>query len=303
MSTSAFDLTRVADTLRARIDASLTTHCELSDGCPDELRAAIRYSLLAPGKRLRPILVLMATQACGGQVETALPAACALEMVHAYSLVHDDLPAMDDDDLRRGQPTCHKKFGEATAILAGDALLTLAFEVLARETHPPQVAAACCGALARAAGASGMVGGQADDVAGGLLASDHRESRSTKALESIHNRKTGAMISVALRLGALVAEADHAQIEALENYGRCVGLAFQITDDLLDVQGQEAAIGKRVGKDSRRGKLTFPGLFGAEESSRRAEQLIEEATRAIRRFGGSADGLEAVARYVLRRKH
>jgi geranylgeranyl diphosphate synthase type II len=302
VSTSAVDLTRVADTLRARIDASLTASCELGDGCPDELQAAIRYSLLAPGKRLRPILVLMATEACGGQVEAALPAACAVEMVHAYSLVHDDLPAMDDDDLRRGQPTCHKKFSEATAILAGDALLTLAFEVLAREIHPPRVATACCAALARAAGASGMVGGQADDVAGHRVTEDSRESTAVRALESIHHRKTGAMICAALRLGALVAGADQNQIEALENYGRCVGLAFQITDDLLDVQGRETDTGKRVGKDSRCGKLTFPGLLGAEESSRRAEQLIEDATLAIRPFGERADGLEAVARYVLRRK-
>jgi len=160
-------LTEYADQLRARIDAALRTYVELTDGCPAELREAIEYSLLGPGKRLRPMLVLMACQACGGAIEAALPAACAVEMIHAYSLVHDDLPAMDNDDLRRGRPTCHKKFGEAMAILAGDALLTLAFEVLAKKVLPPELAAACCAELAAAAGACNLVGGQVDDMQAG----------------------------------------------------------------------------------------------------------------------------------------
>ncbi len=281
--------------LRQRVDAALRSYCALIAGCPDDLAVAIRYSLLAPGKRLRPILVLMASEACGVSGDAAMPAACAVEMVHAYSLVHDDLPAMDDDDLRRGQPTCHKKFGEAMAILAGDALLTLAFETVARDIRPADVAAACCQALAVAAGPGGMVGGQADDCMGRL------EDGSVESLESIHNRKTGRMIRVSLQLGAMVAGADEEQTNALDEYGRRLGLAFQITDDLLDVSGEETSTGKRVGKDSQRGKLTFPGLLGIEESYRRAERLIDEARGAIEPFGSQGNGLEAVARYVLSR--
>ena len=289
------DLTfcEIADRLRQRVNASLVGYCQPREGCPDDLSQAIRYSLLAPGKRLRPILVLMAAEACGTSGDEAMPAACAVEMVHAYSLVHDDLPAMDDDDLRRGQPTCHKKYGESMAILAGDALLTLAFETLALHIRPHQIAVACCEVLARSAGSSGMVGGQADDCMGRL------EDGNIETLESIHNRKTGQMIRVSLQLGALVAGADDTQITALDEFGRRLGLAFQITDDLLDVRGEEAATGKRVGKDSRRGKLTFPGLLGMDESYRRAERLIEQACRAIEPFGRQGHGLEAVARYVL----
>ena len=293
--TSDLTLREIADPLRQRVNASLGGYCTPSEGFPDDLLQAIRYSLLAPGKRLRPILVLMAAEACGASDDEAMPAACAVEMVHAYSLVHDDLPAMDDDDLRRGQPTCHKKYGEALAILAGDALLTLAFETLARQIRPPQVAVACCEALARAAGSCGMVGGQADDCMGRL------EHGSIETLESIHNRKTGQLIRASLKLGALVAGADDTQVVALDEYGRRLGLAFQITDDLLDVRGDEAATGKRVGKDSHRGKLTFPGLLGMDESYRRAERLIDEACRAIKPFGRQGHGLEAVARYVLAR--
>lgn len=283
-----------ASQLRNQIDAALQTEVRRADSSPAKLAEAIRYSLLAPGKRLRPMLVLMAARACGGSVEAAMPAACAVEMIHAYSLVHDDLPAMDDDDLRRGRPTCHKQFGEAIAILVGDALLTLAFEVLARGMDP-QVAAACCATLAEAAGACGMVGGQADDVAG------PGSEGGLERLESIHHRKTGALIAVSLRLGALAAGADARRMAALQQYGRRLGMAFQITDDLLDVQSNEAAVGKRVGKDADRGKLTFPGLLGTEESTRRAEQLIAEACGALSPLGAGTDDLEALARYVLER--
>src|SRR5438874_6494292 len=194
------------------------------------------YSLFAPGKRLRPLLVTFACEAAGGTADQALPAACAVEMVHTYSLVHDDLPAMDDDDMRRGQPTCHKKFGEALAILAGDALLTLAFQVLA-EGYPAS-AAACCVELARAAGAAGMVGGQVDDLA--WEREEALQQRTLAGLEDLHGRKTGALIRASLRLGALAAHAGTstgpapALLDHLDAYGRCLGLAFQITDDLLD---------------------------------------------------------------------
>ena len=277
------------------LEAALRQHMELGDGCPAQLRRAMQYSLLGPGKRLRPLLVLMAAEACGGTIEAAMPAACAVEMIHAYSLIHDDLPAMDDDDLRRGRPTCHKQFGEATAILAGDGLQALAFEVLARHVRPVEAAVECCRVLAQAAGACQLVGGQADDIAGGLEGSSQGE------VEWIHRRKTGALIQASLRLGATVARAGPVRQEALARYGRCLGLAFQITDDLLDVCGQEARVGKRVCKDSERGKVTFPALLGIERSVERAKQLVEEACAALAPLGAAAASLEALARYVLER--
>jgi geranylgeranyl diphosphate synthase, type II len=255
-------------------------------------------------------LVLLAAEACGSDIVAAIPAACAVEMVHTYSLIHDDLPAMDDDDLRRGRPTCHKAFDEATAILAGDALLTLAFEVLGKEIRPPDVAAACCVALARAAGPCNMVGGQADDVAAEQrlekVAGNNEQChdavpRDLASLESIHNRKTGAMIQVSLKLGALVAGASTDQLNALDNYGHRIGLTFQITDDLLDVRSSEAAMGKRVGKDAEMGKLTFPGLLGIDQSAQYARQLIMEAGQDIACLGAKGVSLRALATYVLER--
>lgn len=279
---------------RPRIERALDAYCGPRHGCPARLGEAIRYSLLAPGKRLRPLLVLMAAEACGGSQEAALPAACAVEMVHAYSLIHDDLPAMDNDDLRRGRPTNHKVFGEGLAILAGDALLTMAFEVLARDVRPPATAAACCAALAESAGPAALVGGQADDLA-------EKPAADLETLESIHRRKTGAMFLVSLRLGGLVAGADDAQLAALESYGRPLGLAFQIMDDVLDATGDEVAVGKRVGKDVDRGKLTFPGLLGVEASRGRAEALVAQACAALAPLGPAAEGLESLARFVLER--
>lgn len=255
----------------------------------------MRYSLLSPGKRLRPILTLMAAEACRGSIEAAMPAACAVEMIHAYSLIHDDLPAMDDDDLRRGRPTCHKVFGEAMAILAGDALLTLAFEVIAKGVQPPAMAAACCAALAEAAGPCQLVGGQADDVAGQGGAAD------SASLESIHHRKTGAMFRVSLRLGAMTAGADRREWNALDDYGCRLGLAFQITDDLLDVRSDEATTGKRVGKDAEMGKLTYPGLLGIEPSEAYAAQLVSQACEALEPLGPGADGLRALALHIRQR--
>jgi geranylgeranyl diphosphate synthase type II len=295
------------DELRPQIDAALSHYCDLALGCPSELRQAMRYSLLAPGKRLRPMLVLMSAEACGGDIFSALPAACGVEMVHAYSLIHDDLPAMDNDALRRGLPTCHREFGEALAILAGDALLALAFQVIAQRVQPPPVAACCCAALAEAAGPCNLVGGQADDILGKLaIASGTSDQlpaeQALELLESIHNRKTGAMIRVSLRLGALVAGAGPASLAALERFGDCLGLAFQITDDLLDVRGDEVDVGKRVHKDSEQGKLTFPGLIGVDQSIRRAEELVREACAEIQPLGARAASLEAMARYVLERQ-
>ncbi len=297
VETSGIAVDAYACEARQEINAALLRWTEFDDDCPPKLRDAIRHSLMAPGKRLRPLLVLMAAEACGTDRGRAMPAACAVEMVHTYSLIHDDLPAMDDDDLRRGQPTCHRQFDEATAILAGDALLTRAFEITSTEITPSAVATRCCAELARAAGASGMVAGQVDDLAaetgnGGLT-----------ELEAIHRRKTGAMFRVSLRLGAIVAEAANGPLQHLDAYGQKMGLAFQIIDDLLDVRGSEAAMGKRTGKDSGRGKLTFPRLLGLEASQTRARQLIDDACFELREFGPRALPLEALARYVLERNH
>jgi geranylgeranyl diphosphate synthase type II len=270
------------------------------DGCPAPLTEAMRYSVLASGKRLRPLLVLLAAEAAGGSEQTALPAAASVEFVHVYSLIHDDLPAMDDDDMRRGQPTCHKQFGEAMAILAGDALLTLAFQVLA-EAYPPATAAGCCLELARGAGACGMVGGQVDDLAwekrGGSLAD----------LESLHARKTGALFRACLRLGVWVAQGewpggpDAQLLERLDAYGRCFGQAFQITDDLLDVEGNDDQAGKRVHKDQARGKLTYPGFLGTTESRRRAEDLCRQAGEHVRPLGPAGNRLSELVPCILER--
>jgi geranylgeranyl diphosphate synthase, type II len=288
-------LDNYSETLYPRIEAALDGYSDLGEGCPVKLREAMRYSLLAPGKRLRPMLTILAAESCGGSVEAAMPAACAVEMVHAYSLIHDDLPAIDDDDLRRGRPTCHIAFDEATAILAGDALLALAFEVLAKHIHPPDAAATCCAALAEASGACNLVGGQADDMHG------LNSAVSPELLESIDRRKTGALIQAALRLGGIVARADDRQIAVLEQYGRNVGLAFQIIDDLLDVQSSQQSVGKRVGKDAKQGKLTFPGVLGIDQSAHYAGELIDNACEALLSLGDRAAGLDALARYVLKR--
>jgi len=287
---------------RDAIDVALARYAQFDADCPAHLAEAIRYSLLAPGKRLRPQLVLMAAAACGDASDSAMPAACAVEMIHAYSLVHDDLPAMDDDDLRRGRPTCHKKFGEAVAILVGDALQARAFEILATELVPATVAAQCCAVLGRAAGASALVGGQAADLEA-EAAAENQAAGSVEQLEAIHARKTGALIIASLELGGLVAGAPRTQLNALTGFGSKLGLAFQITDDLLDVSGQEAAVGKRVAKDAVCGKLTYPGLIGVENSRKRAETLIEDACAMIEVFGPHADPLRALAKFVVNRKN
>lgn len=294
-STLATSFSQFATEVRREVDAALDRYASYDSDCPPALQSAIRHSLLAPCKRLRPLLVLMAVEACGCQRQRGLAAACAVEMVHTYSLIHDDLPAMDDDDLRRGRPSCHAAFGEATAILAGDALLAQAFEVLARDIEPPEIAARCCAELAQAAGASALVGGQTDD-----LAAEH-QTLSIEELERIHRRKTGALFRVSLRLGGIVAQAEESELAALDLYGRKMGLAFQIIDDLLDLKGDEAALGKRTGKDNGRGKLTFPGLLGPDESRRRAEQLVSEACQAVADFGPRAEPLSSLAKYVLER--
>jgi geranylgeranyl diphosphate synthase type II len=272
------------------IESALENYTLFPGECPAVLAEAVRYSLLTPGKRLRPMLVMLAAEACGGSAEKTVPAACAVEMIHTYSLIHDDLPSMDDDDTRRGRLTCHKKFGEAVAILAGDALLALAFEVMARDLAPAEVAVACCKTLAHAAGASALVGGQCDDVRAGL------SSGSREMLESIHNRKTGALFLASLRLGALVAGASEEQLAALDRFGASLGLAFQITDDLLD--HDEGARGSGGKKKGDRGKLTFPNLIGVDQSRRDVERLVSASLEALSVFGSPAGSLRALARFV-----
>lgn len=301
---------RVEGTLRSTLD-------RYTADVPPALAEAMGYSLFAQGKRLRPLLAILACEAAGGTAERALPAACAVEMVHTYSLVHDDLPAMDDDDLRRGLPTCHKKFGEALAILAGDALLTLAFQVLA-EGYEPRTAAVSCAELAAGAGAAGMVGGQVLDLeAEGRIGENTparrhpgthaavRTNNPAADLEDIHRRKTGALFRSSLRLGVYAAQCERNHgcdpqiLSHADAYAAAFGLAFQVTDDLLDVESTADKAGKRVGKDATRGKLTYPGLLGVEESRRRATALGQEAVTAADRLG--SDPLARLARYVVER--
>ena len=295
-------LERVREYIEPRLEASLTASPEAAPRLVD----AMRYALLAPGKRLRPALVLWAAQACGGTWDAAAPAAVAVEMVHAYSLVHDDLPAMDDDDLRRGRPTCHRAFDEATAILCGDALQALAFEILATGM-PAGGAARGCAVLARASGAEALVGGQVDDLAAerGWIADLRPEPAAVQVawMERINRRKTGALFHAALQLGGLAAGADDFQLGLLAAFGGAFGQAFQIADDLLDAEGSEAAVGKRVGKDADRGKLTFPTVLGTMESRRRAITLAEAAADAVAPLGPAAGELARLARWIVTRDH
>jgi geranylgeranyl diphosphate synthase type II len=297
-----FDLKEYLAAKQQLIDRHLDELLSRERGGPASLLAAMRYSLLAPGKRLRPALVFMAAQAAAGSDRRALHGACAVEMIHTYSLIHDDLPAMDDDDLRRGLPTCHKKFSEALAILAGDGLLTLAFQVLA-EHYPPRTAAGCCLELARGAGCAGMVGGQVDDLAWERA----EQPRTLAALEHIHHHKTGALFRACLKLGVWAVQGERSEgpdadlLDRLETYGRCFGLVFQITDDLLDVEGSAADTGKRVQKDAARGKLTYPGLLGASESRRHAAELTRQALSAVEPLGNAAEPLVGLMHFVLSR--
>lgn len=284
---------------KALIDAALDEALPQETHYPPVIFQAVRYSLFAGGKRLRPILCLAAAEAVGGDGRAVLPAACALEMIHTYSLIHDDLPAMDDDDLRRGRPTSHKVFGEATAILAGDALLTEAFALMSavgRMPHiPPEVILGVIHEVARAAGFWGMVGGQVADVQSAARVPEE------ETLLYIHTHKTGAMIVASLKAGAMLSRAGTQEVEALAEYGRHVGLAFQIADDILNVEGDRTVMGKGTGSDASRGKLTFPHLLGVAASRARMAELVVLAQSAIRGFDERAEPLKAIARYVTER--
>jgi geranylgeranyl diphosphate synthase, type II len=312
-----FDLKQYLTSHQALVDRQLAELLAGETQAPAILVEAMRYSLLAPGKRLRPALVFMAAQAAGGTDEQALPAACAVEMIHTYSLIHDDLPAMDDDDLRRGMPTCHKKYGEALAILAGDALLTLAFQVLAQH-YPAKTAAACCLALAQGSGAAGMVGGQVQDLAWerGTAAGPTIKDplfpqvhlpQTLDALDQIHFHKTGMLFMTCVRLGAIAAHRDRENnpdkvlLDQLSAYARYFGMVFQITDDLIDVEGNAADTGKHVGKDATRGKLTYPALIGIEKSRHTANELARRATENAQALGPAAGPLVHLMEFVRKR--
>lgn len=281
----------------ARVEEALEGFLALHGDPESRLIEAMRYATLGGGKRVRPFLVLSSAQVCGVAEASALRAACAVEMVHCYSLVHDDLPAMDDDDMRRGRPTVHKAFDEATAILAGDALLTKAFEVLADPaTHPdPAVRSDLVLTLGKAVGSDGMVGGQMLD----LLA----ESRELNMPEitRLQRMKTGALIATSCEAGAILGKASNAYRHALHAYAHDLGLAFQIADDLLDVEGDAATVGKATGKDEARGKATFVSLMGVERARDQAAMLASQAVQHLDLFPESADPLRNLARYVVER--
>jgi len=284
---------------RRRVDAALRRLLPPRGGPPPTVRRAMAYSLFPGGKRMRPVLAVVACRALGGRVRDVLPAAAGIEMVHTYSLIHDDLPALDDDDLRRGRPSSHRVFGEAMAILAGDALLTYAFEVVS--TQPPgkrllprRLRAVAL--LARAAGVTGMIGGQVLDL------ETERRRFSLRTLDRIHRGKTGALISASVQIGGIMAGAREAEIAALRRYGDRVGLAFQIIDDILDQEGSSARLGKTAGKDRRAGKATYPALMGPARSRRRAESATRAALAALRPLGPRAAPLAAIATLITGRE-
>lgn len=293
------DLKAYLKTHQEQVDGALSRYLPGEETLPAQLHKAMRYSVFAGGKRVRPILMIAACEAVGGVIETVLPAACAMEMIHTYSLIHDDLPAMDDDDFRRGRPTNHKVFGQATAILAGDALLTEAFNLLSASESAENISAETrlqvLNIMARCAGSMGMVGGQVVD----MEAEGHDIDLPT--LQYIHTHKTGALILACLQCGALLGGGNKDQFDALSRYGETAGLAFQVADDILDVIGDQEVLGKDVGSDQARGKATYPALMGLEEAQRRAQELKDLAIEALGSFDHRAEPLRAIARYIVDR--
>jgi len=285
---------------QARVNAALDTLFTAPSPELGRLYEAMRYSVMNGGKRVRPLLVYAACEALGGMAEQANGAACAVELIHAYSLVHDDLPAMDDDDLRRGQPTTHKQFDEACAILAGDGLQSLAFSALldpALSDCPVQIRLDMVSALALAAGPAGMVGGQAIDLGSVGLKLDQ------DALEYMHRHKTGALIEASVRLGALASgRATPETLQALQTYARAIGLAFQVQDDILDVESDTQTLGKRQGADIARDKPTYPALLGLDAAKAYALELRDQALAALRPFDAAAEPLRDLARYIVERR-
>lgn len=293
------DLDRYLKEKVALVNEALDSLLPPEDRYPARVHSAMRYSLFAGGKRLRPILALAAFEAVGGQGTGAVNTACAFECIHTYSLIHDDLPAMDDDDLRRGVPTCHKKYDEATAILAGDALLTLAFQMIAESSLKGMDKGRLLQVIfevAHGAGSAGMIGGQMADIEG------EGAEVTLPELQKIHILKTGTLMLSALRCGAILGGATNEQFDALSGYGKSVGLAFQIADDILDVTGDTAETGKAVGADEKLSKATYPALLGVEESKRRAAELVERAVESLSSLGDVAEPLRMIANFIVERK-
>ena len=293
------DITSYLSKKKAVVDKALDKLVPPAKMFPTSVHEAMRYSLFAGGKRVRPILAIAAAEALGARSSGLLPLAGALELIHTYSLIHDDLPAMDDDDFRRGRPTCHKVYGEAVAILAGDGLLNRAFEVLSDPRRTKAVPAnrlvAIIKEISAASGVLGMVGGQVVD-----MESEGREI-DFPTLEYIHTHKTGALIRASVRVGALYAKASEKRLRALTRYGELAGLSFQIVDDILDITGKREEIGKNIGSDLKKGKRTFPSFFGLEGSRLRAKEVGDKAIDALRDFDHKADPLRELAKYIVKR--
>lgn len=285
---------------RAIVDAALKGFFPEAEGPAADVVRAMQYSLFAGGKRLRPILCMAGAGAVGGEERDVLPVACALEMIHTYSLIHDDLPVMDDDDLRRGKPTSHKVFGEALALLAGDGLLTEAFRLMSAAdssgTVPPTAIIRVIGIIAEAAGYRGMVGGQAVDI--------QAEGKEVPPalVRFIHTRKTGALIRASVISGAVLGGGNPEQVASIADYGNGIGLAFQISDDILDIEGDRETMGKGIGGDRAKGKVTFPSVHGLEKAKEMEGALVNEAIEALKEFKSEADPLRYIAKYISERK-
>lgn len=290
------DIAAALSAWAAVFEETVEAHLTSEPAVPDVLAEAVRYSVQGGGKRVRAFIVTRACELCGGTAEVAAPAAVALECVHAFSLVHDDLPAMDNDDFRRGRPTCHKAYGEAVAILAGDALLALAFEILANRIAEPAAVREAVAELAAGTGWAGMIGGQTTDIL-----SEHKPP-DLALTQAIHRYKTARLFQTAGALGAICARANPGQRQALADYGHHLGRAFQIADDLLDVTGDAQALGKAVAKDADAGKQTYPAAVGVDASRQAAREAVRLAVEALQIFGPAADDLRQLARFVVERQ-
>ena len=281
-----------------RIDRALDHFLPKASATPPTIHKAMRYSLFAGGKRLRPILCLAAAEACGGEIDNALPLACAVECIHTYSLIHDDLPSMDNDDLRRGRPTCHKVFGEGIAVLAGDALLTIAFEIVSRAKASRRYdMSILLREIAVAAGSRKLIAGQVAD----LEAEGRKTDRAQ--LRYIHENKTAAILTTSVRLGAMSANASVKQLAAMTRFGRALGLAFQVIDDILDVTQTSEKLGKSAGKDIAAKKATYPAVIGLDQSRLEARRLTRQAHKSLSTFGAKAEALHALSNYLLEREY
>ena len=292
------DLKTYLTTRAAEVDAAMDAFLPKAKERPATIHAAMRYSVFAGGKRLRPVLCLAAAEACGGEIPNALAAACAVELMHTYSLVHDDLPAMDDDDLRRGRPTCHKVYGEGMAVLCGDALLTESFAVLARTTPTKRYGTRdYIAELADTGGSRKLIGGQVMDLEG------EGQKLTKRDLVRIHEAKTAALLTTSLRLGAMTANATPAKLQALTLFGHALGLAFQVIDDILDVTQSTEMLGKTAGKDQAVEKSTYPAILGLDASRKEAARLTKAAMDALKPFGAKAARLREIATHLLKREY